>query len=148
MPEDELPVLLPDVDDYRPKGKPPLASNEECINVAVPDAAAAGRGARPTRWTRSSTRPGTSCATPTRTTTSAPFDRAIVDYWLPVDQYIGGIDHAKGHLLYSRFFVKAMNDFGMLGFREPFQRLFHQGWVQLGGKQMSKSQGGVSTRTS
>ena len=63
---------------------------------------------------------------------------------MPIDQYIGGIDHAKGHLLYSRFFVKAMNDLGMLGFREPFQRLFHQGWVKLGGKKMSKSQGGVS----
>ena len=74
----------------------------------------------------------------------APFDRAIADYWMPIDQYIGGIDHAKGHLLYSRFFVKAMNDLGMLGFREPFQRLFHQGWVKLDGKKMSKSQGGVS----
>ena len=63
---------------------------------------------------------------------------------MPIDQYIGGIDHAKGHLLYSRFFVKALNDLGMLGFREPFQRLFHQGWVQLDGKRMSKSQGGVS----
>ena len=62
----------------------------------------------------------------------APFDRSIVDYWLPVDQYIGGIDHSTGHLLYSRFFVKAMNDLGMVGFREPFARLFHQGWVQLG----------------
>ena len=59
----------------------------------------------------------------------APFDRVVVDYWLPVSQYIGGIDHSTGHLLYSRFFVKAMNDFGMLGFREPFARLFHQGWV-------------------
>jgi leucyl-tRNA synthetase len=74
----------------------------------------------------------------------APFDRAIADYWMPIDQYIGGIDHAKGHLLYSRFFVKALNDFGMLGFREPFQKLFHQGWVKLDGKRMSKSQGGVS----
>jgi leucyl-tRNA synthetase len=74
----------------------------------------------------------------------APFDRRLADYWLPIDQYIGGIDHAKGHLLYSRFFVKALNDFGMVGFREPFQRLFHQGWVKQAGKRMSKSQGGVS----
>ena len=74
----------------------------------------------------------------------APFERRIVDYWLPIDQYIGGIDHAKGHLLYSRFFVKAMNDMGMVGFREPFQRLFHQGWVQKGGTKMSKSQGASS----
>ena len=73
----------------------------------------------------------------------APFDRGVVDYWLPVSQYIGGIDHATGHLLYSRFFVKAMNDFGMLGFREPFARLFHQGWVQKGGTKMSKTKGNV-----
>jgi leucyl-tRNA synthetase len=63
---------------------------------------------------------------------------------MPIDQYIGGIDHAKGHLLYSRFFMKAMNDMGLLGFREPFARLFHQGWVLLDGKKMSKSQSGVS----
>ena len=60
-----------------------------------------------------------------------------------MSQYIGGIDHATGHLLYSRFFVKAMNDFGMLGFREPFARLFHQGWVQSGGTKMSKTKGNV-----
>ncbi len=76
--------------------------------------------------------------------TEAPFAREKVDAWMPIDQYIGGIDHAKGHLLYSRFFVKAMNDWGLLGFREPFQRLFHQGWVLLSGKKMSKSQSGVS----
>jgi leucyl-tRNA synthetase len=71
------------------------------------------------------------------------FAPGLVDAWMPIDQYIGGIDHAKGHLLYSRFFVKAMNDFGMLGFREPFQRLFHQGWVTLGGTKMSKTKGNV-----
>jgi leucyl-tRNA synthetase len=73
----------------------------------------------------------------------APFDRDAVDAWMPIDQYIGGIDHAKGHLLYSRFVVKALNDWGMVGFREPFQRLFHQGWVQQDGKKMSKSRSGV-----
>jgi leucyl-tRNA synthetase len=71
----------------------------------------------------------------------APFDRRLVDYWMPIDQYIGGIDHAKGHLLYSRFFMKVMNDMGLLGFREPFARLFHQGWVRQGGKRLSKSGG-------
>jgi leucyl-tRNA synthetase len=74
----------------------------------------------------------------------APFDREIVDYWGPVDQYIGGIDHAKGHLLYSRFFVKVLNDLDLLGFREPFRRLFHQGWVKQGGAKMSKSKGNVT----
>jgi leucyl-tRNA synthetase len=73
----------------------------------------------------------------------APFDRFVVDYWAPVSQYIGGIDHSTGHLLYSRFFVKAMNDWGMVGFREPFARMFHQGWVTLGGTKMSKTKGNV-----
>ena len=82
------------------------------------------------------------CATATRTTTRrvGPPDRRLL---MPVDQYIGGIDHATGHLLYSRFFVKALNDFGLLGVREPFQRLFHQGWVRQGGTKMSKSKGNV-----
>ena len=74
----------------------------------------------------------------------APFDRGIVDFWMPVDQYIGGIDHATGHLLYSRFFVKVLNELGLVGFREPFARLFHQGWVRLGGSKMSKSRGNVT----
>ena len=73
----------------------------------------------------------------------APFDRRLVDYWCPITHYIGGIDHATGHLLYSRFFVKVMNELGLLGFREPFARLFHQGWVTMGGTKMSKSKGNV-----
>ena len=143
VPADQLPVLLPDVDDYRPKGQPPLASNEEFMNVPCPVCGKPGRREADTMDTfvDSSwyflryTDPDND---------QAPFDRAIADYWMPIDQYIGGIDHAKGHLLYSRFFMKALNDMGMLGVREPFARLFHQGWVKLGGKRMSKSQGGVS----
>ena len=82
--------------------------------------AAARPSARPRRWTRSSTRRGTSCATATPTTTRRRSIAAIADYWMPVDQYVGGIDHATGHLLYSRFFIKVLNDLGMVGFREPF----------------------------
>jgi len=143
VPEDELPVLLPDVDDYRPKGKPPLASNEEFINVTCPSCGGPGRREADTMDTfvDSSWYFLRYCDPHNET---APFDRAKVDAWMPIDQYIGGIDHAKGHLLYSRFFVKALNDWGMVGFREPFQRLFHQGWVKLAGKKMSKSQSGVS----
>ena len=99
------------------------------------------RGARPTRWIRSSTRPGTSCATPTPHNDHAPFDRALVDYWLPVNQYIGGVEHAILHLLYARFFVKVLNDLGMVGFREPFARLFTQGMLYRDGAKMSKSKG-------
>jgi leucyl-tRNA synthetase len=73
----------------------------------------------------------------------APFGRETVDYWLPVRQYIGGIEHAILHLLYSRFFTKAMNDMGLLSFREPFLRLFTQGMITRHGAKMSKSKGNV-----
>ena len=143
VPESDLPVLLPDVEDYRPKGKPPLASNEEFMNVACPSCGGAGRREADTMDTFvDSSWYFLRYCDPHND--HAPFERPLVDAWMPIDQYIGGIDHAKGHLLYSRFFVKAMNDWGMLGFREPFQRLFHQGWVLLDGKKMSKSQAGVS----
>jgi leucyl-tRNA synthetase len=143
VPEDELPLLLPEVEDYRPKGKPPLASNSEFINTTCPVCGGPAQREADTMDTfvDSSwyflryTDPHNG---------EAPFERGIADYWMPVDQYIGGIDHAKGHLLYSRFFMKVLNDLGMLGVREPFARLFHQGWVQQGGKRMSKSQGGVN----
>ena len=73
----------------------------------------------------------------------APFDREMVDYWLPVNQYIGGIEHAILHLMYARFFTKALNDLGFLGFREPFARLFNQGMIYRFGAKMSKSKGNV-----
>ena len=73
----------------------------------------------------------------------APFDRALVDHWLPVRQYIGGIEHAILHLLYSRFFTKVLNDLGLVGFREPFLRLFTQGMIHYLGAKMSKSRGNV-----
>jgi leucyl-tRNA synthetase len=143
VPEEELPVLLPEVEDYRPKGMPPLATNEEWINVSCPACGGAARREAETMDTfvDSSWYFLRYCDPRNEQMAFAP---ALVDAWMPIDQYIGGIDHAKGHLLYSRFFVKAMNDFGMLGFREPFQRLFHQGWVLLDGAKMSKSQSGVS----
>jgi leucyl-tRNA synthetase len=72
-----------------------------------------------------------------------PFDRPTVDFWCPVDQYIGGADHAVMHLIYARFFMKALNELELLGFREPFHALYTNGWVQLGGTKMSKSKGNV-----
>ncbi len=142
VPEDELPVILPEIEDYAPKGKPPLAANEEYMNVDCPQCGGPAQRDPDTmdtfvdsswyflRYIDSHN-------------DEAPFDRFVVDYWLPVSQYIGGIDHSTGHLLYSRFFVKAMNDWGMVGFREPFARVFHQGWVTLGGSKMSKTKGNV-----
>ena len=73
----------------------------------------------------------------------APFDREFVDEWCPVDQYIGGVEHAVMHLLYARYFIKVLNDLGLVGFREPFPRLFNHGWVDMGGAKMSKSKGNV-----
>jgi leucyl-tRNA synthetase len=143
VPDDQLPVLLPEVEDYRPKGKPPLASNLEFVNTTCPKCGGPAQREVDTMDTFVDSSWYFLRYTDPHND-DAPFDRTIADYWMPIDQYVGGIDHAKGHLLYSRFFVKALNDFGMLGVREPFQRLFHQGWVKLGGKRMSKSQGGVS----
>jgi leucyl-tRNA synthetase len=74
---------------------------------------------------------------------SAPFDRNVADYWLPVNQYIGGVEHAILHLLYARFFTKVMYDLGLVGFREPFARLFTQGMLHYQGAKMSKSKGNV-----
>jgi leucyl-tRNA synthetase len=143
VPEDELPVLLPDVSDYRPKGKPPLASNPDFINTTCPKC-----GGPATREADTMDTFVDSSWYFLRYTdphdTEAPFAREIVDYWMPIGLYVGGIDHAKGHLLYSRFFVKVLNDIGLLGFREPFHRVWHQGWVKQGGSKMSKSRGNVT----
>jgi len=143
VPEDELPVILPEVEDYRPKGKPPLASNEEWMNVPCPRCGKPARREADTMDTFvDSSWYFLRYCDPHND--QAAWDRRIVDYWMPIDQYIGGIDHATGHLLYSRFFIKALNDFGLVGIREPFQRLFHQGWVRQGGTKMSKSKGNVT----
>jgi leucyl-tRNA synthetase len=144
VPEDELPVLLPEVEDYRPKGIPPLASNQEWLHVPCPRCGGEGRREAETMDTFvDSSWYFLRYCDPHND--HAPFDRGIADFWMPVDQYIGGIDHATGHLLYSRFFVKVMNDLDLVGVREPFARLFHQGWVRLGGSKMSKSRGNVAS---
>ena len=73
----------------------------------------------------------------------APLDREAVDYWMPVDQYIGGVEHAVLHLLYSRFFNRVLNELGLVGVREPFENLLTQGMVIKDGAKMSKSKGNV-----
>jgi leucyl-tRNA synthetase len=143
VPDDQLPVRLPEVEDYRPKGKPPLASNEEWLNVDCPSCGGPAQREADTMDTfvDSSWYFLRYCDPRNE---SAPFSQELVDFWMPVDQYVGGIDHATGHLLYSRFFVKVLNELGLVGFREPFARLFHQGWVRQGGTKMSKSRGNVT----
>ena len=143
VPDDQLPVLLPEVEDYRPKGVPPLASNKEWLHTECPRCGGPATREADTMDTFVDSSWYFLRYTDPRNEES-PFDRRIVDYWAPISHYIGGIDHATGHLLYSRFFVKVMNEMGMLGFREPFARLYHQGWVQMGGSKMSKSKGNVS----
>jgi leucyl-tRNA synthetase len=143
VPESDLPVVLPEVEDYRPKGVPPLASNEEWLYVPCPKCSKRARREADTMDTFvDSSWYFLRYVDPHND--RAPFDRRLVDYWCPVSQYIGGIDHATGHLLYSRFFVRVMKEMGLVGFGEPFARLFHQGWLQMGGSKMSKSRGNVT----
>ena len=142
VPDHDLPVPLPDVEDYKPRGRSPLATAEEWVRVACPACGGEARRETDTMDTFvDSSWYFLRYADPRNE--EAPFDRAIVDSWLPVAQYIGGIEHAVLHLLYARFFVKVMNDLGLVGFREPFARLFTQGMIYRDGAKMSKSKGNV-----
>ena len=143
VPDDQLPVLAPDDVEFLPTGESPLRFHEGFLRHDVPDLRLARPTARPTPWTPSSTRRGTSCASPTRGTTTRRSRAEAVERWMPVDQYIGGIEHAILHLMYARFFTKALADLGVAPktLREPFARLFTQGMIRLGGTKMSKSQG-------
>ena len=87
------------------------------------------RSAKPTRWIRLLIRPGITFATPTRTMQKCRFDPEIANYWMPVEQYIGGVDHAVMHLLYTRFWTKVMRDIGLVNFDEPVKNLLTQGMV-------------------
>ena len=127
VPESDLPVVLPE--DLIPDGSGnPLNRCARVPGRRVPDAAASRRGARPTPWTPSSIRRGISCATATRTSTTRWSARGT-QYWMPMDQYIGGIEHAILHLLYARFWTKVMRDLGLVKIDEPFTRLLTQGMV-------------------
>jgi leucyl-tRNA synthetase len=140
--ENELPVLLPEVEEYLPKGRSPLAAAEDWVRTSCP---ACGREARRETDTMDTFVDSSwyfiRYCDPAND--AAPFDRGVADYWLPVNQYIGGIEHAILHLMYARFFTKVMNDLGMVGFREPFARLFNQGMIYRHGAKMSKSKGNV-----
>ena len=140
VPESELPVVLPDIEDYMPKGRPPLAQAEDWVNTSCPACGGAAKRETETMDTFvDSSWYFLRYCDPDNDT--APFDRALVDYWNPVDLYIGGVDHATMHMIYARFWVKVLNDLGMVGFREPFASFFSNGWVTSGGKKISKRSG-------
>jgi leucyl-tRNA synthetase len=142
VPESELPVLLPDIEDYKPKGVAPLASAEDWVRAPCPICGKEGRREVETMDTFVDSSWYFLRYTDPRNA-EAPWRRDLADFWNPVDLYIGGVDHATMHMIYARFFIKALNDLDLVGFREPFSTFYSNGWVQLGGTKMSKSRGNV-----
>ncbi len=142
VPEEDLPVLLPMEVEFKPTGRSPLAECPDFVNTACPRCGGPGKRETDTmdtfvcsswyyyRYTSPREHEG-------------PWDKAKVDYWLPVDQYIGGVEHAILHLLYSRFFTKVLYDLNLISNQEPFANLLTQGMVLKDGAKMSKSKGNV-----
>ena len=144
VPESQLPVTLPDPAglDLKPKGTSPLATATDWVNVSCPSC----NGAALRDTDTMDTFVDSSWYFLRYTSVDndrEPFNRSEVDTWLPVDQYVGGVTHAILHLLYSRFFTKALYDMGYVGFTEPFTRLLNQGMVLMDGSAMSKSRGNL-----
>ncbi len=142
VPEADLPVLLPTEVVMGENGRSPLGDMPSFVDVPCPSCGGPGRRETETMdtFTCSSwyflryTSPGS---------TAGPFDKAAVDYWMPVDQYIGGIEHAVMHLLYARFFTHVFYEMGLAPTPEPFVNLLTQGMVIKDGQKMSKSKGNV-----
>ncbi|MCL4515921.1 MAG: leucine--tRNA ligase [Firmicutes bacterium] len=142
VPEKDLPVLLPRDVEFTPHGESPLAKSESFVNTTCPHCGGPARRETDTmdtfvcsswyfaRYTDASNR-------------DLPFAKAEADYWLPVDQYIGGVEHAILHLMYARFFTMVMHDLGLLETEEPFTNLLTQGMVLMEGSKMSKSRGNI-----
>ncbi|MDD5546582.1 MAG: leucine--tRNA ligase [Candidatus Omnitrophica bacterium] len=142
VPEKDLPVVLPKKVEFTGKGGSPLASVKEFTDAKCPKCGGKVRRETDTMATfiDSSWYFLRFCSPKYD---KGPFDKEDVNYWMPVDQYIGGIEHAVLHLLYSRFFTKFLQDLGLLGFGEPFQKLLTQGMVLKDGEVMSKSRGNI-----
>ena len=140
--EDELPVELPDIEDYTPKGRSPLEAAEDWVKTKCPECGGPARRETDTMDTfvDSSWYFLRYCDASNE---EAAWDPAALREWMPVDQYIGGVEHAILHLMYARFFTKALADLGHLDFEEPFKALFTQGLVTKDGAKMSKSRGNV-----
>ncbi len=142
VPEEDLPVLLPQDAEFKPTGESPLKYCDAFVNTTCPVCGEPAKRETDTMDTFMCsnwyflrfTSPGFD---------AGPYDMAKLNYWMPVDLYTGGAEHAVLHLMYSRFFVKALRDMGLLEFDEPFTRLFNQGTIIHGGGKMSKSRGNV-----
>ena len=140
VPDSDLPVELPEVEEYAPKGKSPLAAVEDWVAVACPSCGAAARRETDTMDTFVDSS-WYFIRYLDAANDEAAWDRGVSDHWMPVDQYIGGVEHAILHLMYARFFVKALADMDLLGVQEPFHNLFTQGMITRDGSKMSKSSG-------
>ncbi|TBN56987.1 leucine--tRNA ligase [Glaciihabitans arcticus] len=145
VPEDQLPVVLPPTEglDLQPKGQSPLAAATDWVNVPDPrDGSAALRDADTMDTFVDSSWYFLRFLNPQDSTQA--FDPRLAEKWAPVDQYVGGVEHAILHLLYARFITKVLFDMGHVSFTEPFSALLNQGMVLSGGSKMSKSKGGVN----
>ena len=144
VPEKDLPVLLPEDAEFRPTGESPLKYHERFVNTTCPQCGSPAKRETDTMDTFMCsswyflryTSPGCD---------GAAYDDKKIKYWMPVDLYTGGAEHAVMHLFYARFFVKALRDMGLVDFGEPFTRLFNQGIIITGKQKMSKSKGNVIT---
>jgi leucyl-tRNA synthetase len=145
LPESSLPISLPEVEKYQPTedGEPPLANAKDWLDIVDPVSGKPGR-----RETNTMPQWAGSCWYYLRfidpTNTEAPWDKKLENYWMPVDLYVGGVEHAVLHLLYSRFWQHVLHDLGLVSTREPFKKLVNQGMI-LGedNQKMSKSRGNV-----
>ena len=142
VPDDQLPVLLPRQIQITGKGRSPLDEVPEFVNVTCPKCGGPARRETDTMDTfvDSSWYFYRYCDSKN---SSAPFDKKKIDYWFPIDQYIGGVEHAILHLIYSRFWTKMMRDIGLTACDEPVRKLFTQGMVIRDGAKMSKNKGNV-----
>jgi leucyl-tRNA synthetase len=142
VPDDQLPVILPEKIEITQQGGSPLAGVPEFVNTTCPECGGPAKRETDTMDTFVDSSWYFYRYTDAHNA-KAPFDSAIVKYWFPIDQYIGGVEHAILHLIYSRFWTKVMRDLGLVENDEPVERLFTQGMVIKDGAKMSKSKGNV-----
>ena len=142
VPDDQLPVLLPEQIEITQQDGSPLSRVPSFVNATCPKCGGPARRETDTMDTFVDSS-WYFYRYPDARNASAPFSRQKIDYWFPIDQYIGGVEHAILHLIYSRFWTRVMRDLGLIGNDEPATRLFTQGMVIRNGSKMSKSKGNV-----